>query len=241
MQLFTAKDNAQKWGKMEAFPAITLISEDAVLAESIPEQLMHALGATCQVATQWESGTSLPSIVILDTVQPDISVEGIQDLRTTHPLVGMIGIGAFDDAQNASYAELFATLPLAGFVLRPVSMPTLIRSLEHLHYARKMTADQQTLPLIEGRAFVPAKRAITGHASTLTLTDKETGILLCLYHHKNQWVTRQTLLEEVWGYNDDIVTHTLETHLYRLRSKLREALSRDDLIATKQGSYQLQC
>jgi DNA-binding response OmpR family regulator len=73
----------------------------------------------------------------------------------------------------------------------------------------------------------------------IELTDKEAAILLCLYHHRQHPLPRQQLLEEVWGYSDSIATHTLETHLYRLRNKLREAFGDTEIIITQQGNYRL--
>ena len=69
------------------------------------------------------------------------------------------------------------------------------------------------------------------------LTEKETDILLFLSKNLNQSVQRQNLLDGVWGYADNVETHTLETHIYRLRQKLKNQLSLDDFLVTKDDGY----
>ena len=54
----------------------------------------------------------------------------------------------------------------------------------------------------------------------IRLTEKETSILKYLYRAGDRPVGRDTLLGEVWGYNAGVTTHTLETHIYRLRQKI---------------------
>lgn len=71
------------------------------------------------------------------------------------------------------------------------------------------------------------------------LTDKENGIIASLMAAKGEPVARETLLKEVWGYADALETHTLETHIYRLRQKLRELDSADNLLETAGDGYRL--
>ena len=54
------------------------------------------------------------------------------------------------------------------------------------------------------------------------MTEKETSILRYLYRAGQRPVSRETLLQEVWGYNSGVTTHTLETHIYRLRQKIEK-------------------
>ena len=74
---------------------------------------------------------------------------------------------------------------------------------------------------------------------TAKLTDKEKLILLSLQAAEGQTLDRLTLLQQVWGYADTAETHTLETHLYRLRQKLEDIFGAKDLIVTKDGLYSL--
>ena len=71
------------------------------------------------------------------------------------------------------------------------------------------------------------------------LTEKETAILIYLYRTRNRMVKRQILLEEIWGYNKVIITHTLETHVYRLRQKIEMDPSKAAILVTDPGGYRL--
>ena len=71
------------------------------------------------------------------------------------------------------------------------------------------------------------------------LTEKETAILRYLYRAGRRPVPRETLLNEVWGYNPGVTTHTLETHIYRLRQKIEPDPSNARLLVTESGGYRL--
>ena len=71
------------------------------------------------------------------------------------------------------------------------------------------------------------------------LTEKETAILKYLYRAGDKVVGREVLLDDVWGYNTEVDTHTLETHIYRLRQKIEEDPSRAVLLVTESGGYRL--
>jgi DNA-binding response OmpR family regulator len=76
-------------------------------------------------------------------------------------------------------------------------------------------------------------------ARKIRLTDKETAILKYLYRCGDRVVGRDTLLDEVWGYNAGVTTHTLETHVYRLRQKIEANPSDARILVTEQGGYRL--
>lgn len=222
---------------MEAFPSITLWTDDPVLAAAIPAQLRYMGVGACTVLSGMEQmqenlRTSPPALAIVDC-RNKAAYSALEAWRETHPLMAMLGIGMPEQA------EFFSALPLADFVKCPVSMPVLLRHIEQLHYERAIRAGQQVLALPQQVQFLPAERQLRHGQEEVELTDKESGILLCLYHHRHGWTPRQQLLEEVWGYNASIDTHTLETHLYRLRSKLRDVFGEQELIVTRQGSYRL--
>ncbi|WP_366554760.1 response regulator transcription factor [Aquibaculum sediminis] len=71
------------------------------------------------------------------------------------------------------------------------------------------------------------------------LTEKESQILRYLHRAGERAVSRETLLGEVWGYNAGVTTHTLETHIYRLRQKMEENPSAATLLLTEAGGYRL--
>ncbi len=73
----------------------------------------------------------------------------------------------------------------------------------------------------------------------IRLTEKEAAILKFLYRAGTRPVARQVLLNEVWGYNANVTTHTLETHIYRLRQKIEPNPGNARLLVTEGGGYRL--
>ena len=73
----------------------------------------------------------------------------------------------------------------------------------------------------------------------IRLTEKETAILKYLYRAEQRAVGRETLLGEVWGYNAGVTTHTLETHVYRLRQKIEKDPAKAQILITDAGGYKL--
>ena len=73
----------------------------------------------------------------------------------------------------------------------------------------------------------------------IRLTEKEAAILKFLYRSGTRPVARQILLNEVWGYNAAVMTHTLETHIYRLRQKIEPDPGNARLLVTEAGGYRL--
>ena len=88
--------------------------------------------------------------------------------------------------------------------------------------------------------FRPAAKLLLGpEKKRIRLTAKEVDILKFLYRHANRIVSRQLLLDEVWGYNAGVTTHTLETHVYRLRQKIENDPANCCLLMTAPGGYRL--
>ena len=88
--------------------------------------------------------------------------------------------------------------------------------------------------------FKPGQKLLTlENGQKIRLTEKEAAIIRYLYRADQKVVTRDVLLEEVWGYNSGVTTHTLETHVYRLRQKIEPDPSNAKLIVTESGGYKL--
>ncbi|HEU4518134.1 MAG TPA: winged helix-turn-helix domain-containing protein, partial [Microvirga sp.] len=88
--------------------------------------------------------------------------------------------------------------------------------------------------------FRPGSKLLTTEkGSKLKLTEKETAILRYLYRAGQKVVGRDILLAEVWGYNSNVTTHTLETHIYRLRQKIESDPSNARILVTETGGYKL--
>ena len=90
-------------------------------------------------------------------------------------------------------------------------------------------------------AFLPAAKMLTNSETDrkVRLTEKETAILKFLYRAGGKVVSRDTLLDEVWGYNAGVNTHTLETHVYRLRQKIEPDPQQNVILITEPGGYKL--
>lgn len=73
----------------------------------------------------------------------------------------------------------------------------------------------------------------------LKLTDKEVDILNFLNLAGGEPVSREKLLRDVWHYNEGVTTHTLETHIYRLRQKLSTIIGDEEVLFTDDGGYRL--
>jgi DNA-binding response OmpR family regulator len=89
--------------------------------------------------------------------------------------------------------------------------------------------------------FQPAAKLLREQANNrrIRLTEKEAAILKFLYRAGTQAVPRHVLLNEVWGYNPAVTTHTLETHIYRLRQKIEPDSANARLLVTDSGGYRL--
>ncbi|ATO57998.1 response regulator transcription factor [Bartonella sp. 1-1C] len=88
--------------------------------------------------------------------------------------------------------------------------------------------------------FKPREKFLIDQQNNIiNLTEKETAILKYLYETRDKIVNREALLEHVWGYNANIITHTLETHIYRLRKKIEKNPSKAKILITDHNGYRL--
>ncbi|MCJ7994508.1 response regulator transcription factor [Rhizobium cremeum] len=88
--------------------------------------------------------------------------------------------------------------------------------------------------------FKPSQKLLTTEdGKKIRLTEKEAAIIRYLYRAGQKVVTRDVLLEEVWGYNSGVTTHTLETHVYRLRQKIERDPSSAEILVTENGGYKI--
>ena len=101
-------------------------------------------------------------------------------------------------------------------------------------------SDDATFP-IGPYTFRPSAKMLLNADSNrkIHLTEKETAILKYLYRMGDRPVTREVLLDEVWGYNAGVTTHTLETHIYRLRQKIEPEPTNAKILVTEPGGYRL--
>ena len=101
------------------------------------------------------------------------------------------------------------------------------------------TSEEAILP-IGPFEFRPGSRVLVRRATgaRIKLTDKEAAVLKFLYRSDGP-VSRTTLLHEVWGYHARATTHTVETHIYRLRRKIEPEVGQITLLLNEDGGYWL--
>ena len=124
------------------------------------------------------------------------------------------------------------------YINKPFRYPVLLKSIEtQLHKFKK---SENTKYSIGNYIFKPNSKILESNKKiSIRLTEKENNILKFLYKHIGNIVSRETLLHEVWGYNSKVTTHTLETHIYRLRQKIEDDPSEACLLITETGGYKL--
>ncbi|OHC75566.1 MAG: DNA-binding response regulator [Rhodospirillales bacterium RIFCSPLOWO2_12_FULL_58_28] len=125
------------------------------------------------------------------------------------------------------------------YIVKPFRLGVLLAKLR-AHISRRKCGDDAVF-MIGPYIFQPGAKLLTDRndEKKVRLTDKETAILKYLYHAGDRIISREVLLDEVWGYNAGVTTHTLETHIYRLRQKIEPDPSDARLLITEQGGYRL--
>ena len=124
------------------------------------------------------------------------------------------------------------------YVTKPFKFPVLLARIR----AQLRTHEQSEDAIFQlgPYTFRPAQKLLlTEDEKKVRLTEKETNILKFLYRAQDAVVPRDVLLHEVWGYNAGVTTHTLETHIYRLRQKIEPDPSNARLLVTESGGYRL--
>ena len=123
-------------------------------------------------------------------------------------------------------------------MVKPVSFAALLT--KSLALIRQYEARDETAFPIGSYLFKPgSKQLVSSDDRRIRLTEKETAILRFLYRASPEAVSRDVLLTEVWGYNAAVSTHTLETHIYRLRQKIETDPANAVLLVTEAGGYKL--
>lgn len=220
---------------------ILIADDDLDLRTALAEQLgLHEEFSVVQAETA-QAAISIaletaPDLVIMDVGLPDKDGrEAVRDLRTKgfkSPIIVLTGHSSDEDMVMGleSGANDYVNKPFRFAVL-------LARIRAHL---RQHEASDDAVFQIGHYTFRPGSKLLTNDkGGKLRLTEKETAILRFLYRAGQQVVTREVLLREVWGYNAAVTTHTLETHIYRLRQKIENNPANAQLLVTDAGGYKL--
>ncbi|MGE0847160.1 MAG: response regulator transcription factor [Flavobacteriaceae bacterium] len=220
---------------------ILIVDDDAVLRESLNEQFsLHDELAVTEAANA-QAGIQLAreghfDLMILDVGLPDMDGrEACKVLRRNgfkNPIIMLTGHDSDSDTILGleSGANDYVTKPFRFAVL-------LARVRSQL---RQHEQSEDAVFTIGSYTFKPAQKLLLrDNGSKLRLTEKEAAILKYLYRANESVVSREDLLQDVWGYNAGVTTHTLETHIYRLRQKIEADPSSPELLMTEGGGYKL--
>ena len=116
----------------------------------------------------------------------------------------------------------------------PVNIFTFIENL-NIKFIQKRYQDQSSVS-IKNFSLDINSRELKKDKLSLKLTERETEMILFLNDSKNP-VNVETLEKEIWEHSSDLETHTVETHIYRLRKKIKAEFGNDDLIKSDKGGY----
>ncbi len=220
---------------------LLVVDDDADLRDTLAEQL--ALTDEFEVAVAESAGDALRKVremrvdlAIMDVGLPDMDGrEAVRLMREGGFRSPILMLTAqVTDADTVLGLESGAN----DYVTKPFKFAVLLARIRaHL---RQHEASEDAVFQIGPYSFKPgAKLLVSEKGSKLKLTEKETAILRFLYRAGQKVVTRDILLQEVWGYNSNVTTHTLETHIYRLRQKIEPNPSSAQILVTEGGGYKL--
>ena len=227
---------------MTAPRTILLVDDDDALRQSLAEQLgLQEEFATVEAPTAAQALAAARArrfdAVLLDIGLPDMDGRELCRILRGNGVTAPILVltGADGDA------ELILALDAGAndYVTKPFRLGVLLARLRaHL---RQHEHSDDAVFTIGPYSFQPsAKLLVDGERkSRIRLTEKEAAILKFLYRAGRKVTGRETLLHEVWGYNPAVNTHTLETHIYRLRQKIERDPARAEILLTEPGGYRL--
>ena len=220
---------------------ILIADDDDDLRAALAEQL--ALHEEFEPIEARDAGAAIalakrerPELVIMDVGLPDMdgrdAVKALREGGFKNPVIMLTGHDG--EADTVLGLEAGAN----DYVTKPFRFAVLLARMR-AHLRSHESSDDASFR-IGPYTFQPgAKQLLTDKGGKLRLTEKETAILRFLYRAGQTVVGRDVLLKEVWGYNAAVTTHTLETHIYRLRQKIESDPAKAMLLVTEAGGYKL--
>jgi DNA-binding response OmpR family regulator len=220
---------------------ILVVDDDADLCEALTEQLalqdeLEPVTATTARAALATLKAGHLDLVVMDVGLPDMdgrdAVKQAREQGYRGPILMLTGHDS--DADTILGLEMGAN----DYVAKPFRFAVLLARIRAL-LRQHANSDDATIS-IGSYVFHPAtKLLVNERGSKVRLTEKETAILRYLYRAGAKPVGRDELLQQVWGYNAGVTTHTLETHIYRLRQKIERDPANARLLVTQDGGYKL--
>lgn len=221
---------------------ILLVDDDGALRQSLCEQLQlheefHAVEAATGKAALEAAKSDRFDLVLLDVGLPDI--DGREVCRLLRRLGVVAPIIMLTGADSEADTILGLDAGANDYVTKPFKVGVLLARIRA--QLRQHEASEDAVFTIGPYTFRPGAKVLLNNANNrkIRLTEKETAILRYLYRAGNKPVSREVLLDEVWGYNAGITTHTLETHVYRLRQKIETNPTAAEILITEPGGYRL--
>ncbi len=220
---------------------ILIVDDDETLREMLGEQFaLHEEFSIAEAENAAEGISAVKNdhfdLVLLDVDMPDMDGREACKIMRRNGYAGPIIMLTAEDSESATILGLDAGAN--DYVTKPFRFAVLLARIRaHL---RQFEQSEEAVFRIGPYTFKPAqKMLIAEDGRKIRLTEKETSILKYLYRAGDRVVSRDTLLHEVWGYNAGVTTHTLETHIYRLRQKIEREPSQAELLLTESGGYRL--
>lgn len=220
---------------------ILIIDDDEELRGALAEQVEMESDLRAEQAPTAAAGIAAasalrPDLILLDVDLPDMdgreACRRMREAGVRAPVIMLTAAAADSDTIQGleAGADDYVTKPFRFGVLL-ARIRAQLRSHEH---------SENAVFRIGPYEFRPAHKVLLdSHKKKIRLTEKETSILRYLYRADGQPVSRDELLAEVWGYNAGVTTHTLETHIYRLRQKIEPDGAIGRLLVTEAGGYRL--
>ncbi|PKQ03327.1 MAG: DNA-binding response regulator [Alphaproteobacteria bacterium HGW-Alphaproteobacteria-12] len=226
---------------MNGTKKILVVDDDDTLRGSLAEQLQLHEEFSCVAVATGAAGldhvrANHVDLVLLDVGLPDM--DGREVCRLMRKAGVKVPIIMLTGADTDSDTILGLDAGANDYVTKPFRFGVLLARLRaHL---RSHEQSEDAVFKIGPYSFRPsAKVLVDAQEKKIRLTEKETSILKYLYRAGSKVVGRDTLLAEVWGYNSGVTTHTLETHIYRLRQKIEQDPSSAEILVTEAGGYRL--
>ncbi len=226
---------------MPQLKKLLLIDDDDDLREALSEQLIMTQDFDVFEAVDGQGAMervkeALYDLIILDVGLPDTDGRELCRLMRKQGVKAPILMltGHDSDADTILGLDSGAN----DYVTKPFKFPVLLARIRA--QLRQHEQSEDAVFTLGPYTFKPAMKMLTTEDDRkIRLTEKETNILKFLYRATDGVVARDVLLHEVWGYNAGVTTHTLETHIYRLRQKIEPDPSNARLLVTESGGYRL--
>ncbi len=220
---------------------ILIVDDEADLRDSLAEQFELSEGVNVFTAANGDEALTLVTTERVDLIILDVDMPGMNGREVARLMrEGGIRVPIIMLTGRTAEADTVAGLEAGAndYVAKPFSFSVLLARVRAHLRAFEQTEDATFE--IGPYEFRPSTKLLrTREGRRIRLTEKETEILKYLYRAGGKSVARETLLSEVWGYNAAVTTHTLETHIYRLRQKVEPDPSNAQLLLTDTGGYRL--